>query len=90
MPKTITFLNYRQWVDQFTPVTHQGAPKLHQNDSMLSAVRLAPLTNIWSLLSEGEDLFIVNGARYVNLLGYYITAKAWDDTMDYQVDLGDV
>jgi hypothetical protein len=87
MPKTLTFLDYQEWIAQFNPVMLDGAPKLFLDTSPWSAVGLAPSSNVWSLMNEGDDWFIVNGARSVNRMGFYITANEWDATVDYLVDV---
>lgn len=43
--------------------------------------------NIWTYCdSSGEGSYIVNGARWINRLDYYITEKPWTTKYDIYVE----
>jgi hypothetical protein len=87
--KDITFLELEEWIRSYSPVMRDGHPKLYDNNRAMNAVRLVPTTRVWTLIDEDGYLFIVNGSRFVNRLGYYITARNWEEDKDYQVDIED-
>jgi len=60
-------------------------------DEMTHILKTAEVTpkNVWTLL-EGDDedmLYISNGIRLVNRMGYFITNEEWDGETDVEIDM---
>lgn len=83
-------LTWKQWEDEFEPIEGAHGSCLFETfGDELEAVRAAfesnPLT-VWTVLDGGGTyLNLVNGAKWINRLGYYVTKQPAQPQTDYFV-----
>jgi hypothetical protein len=34
---------------------------------------------VWTIIDEGDEMFVVAGLRYINRMGYLVTDKPWEN-----------
>jgi hypothetical protein len=86
------FLELDQWEEQFKPKkaiqddTYIARYETYGED--LDFIKAQPLNKIWTLMvDEATDtMFITNGFRLVNRLGYFITEEPWSDDTIYLIE----
>ncbi len=87
-------LNWAQFTEKYRPInnTFEKDPPcdghLFEDRDLLKKVYP---NNIWSLIddNDGEDMYITNGLRIINCLGYLITIEPWKDNTTVEVRLED-
>lgn len=68
------------------PVEHvspYGNTMLDFGEAELNFLEEYTREKIWSLLDNDRDLVIYPGLQYKNVIGYFITKKAWIDNTKY-------
>lgn len=56
-------------------------------DEEYAYIRACPFDRVWTLIDDGDHLYVVNGRRFVNRLGYFVSTVAWQEDACYCVDL---
>lgn len=90
----MTYLYWDKFSEKYKPIknTFEKDPPcdghLFEDRDLLKRVKP---NNIWSLIdnNDGEEMFITNGLRIINCLGYLISIENWKDGEEIEVRLGD-
>ena len=94
----ITTLTEEQFEEQFTTVENHIDDNAGWNGSMfetfgeeleyVKTVNHLFRNNVWTLV-EGDDdtMYISNGMRLVNRMGYFITREEWQGETDVVIDM---
>jgi len=76
-------LDYEDWCARFAPIQNPLNAHAPFEGCMfetfgpeLAFVADQPAANVWTIVDEDGHLFVCEGFRFVNRLGYLITAKA--------------
>jgi hypothetical protein len=78
-------MNYEEWQSAFCPVrtdTHtvHGSYIFQPYGDDLDFVRdLCDRQRVWTLLETDEGERIVEGMRFVNRIGYFVTVRPWSE-----------
>lgn len=93
----MTNLNWTQFVDKYKPIKNvleKDPPcdgHLFQDKFYLKDISN---NQIWTLIdnNDGSDMFITNGLRIINSLGYLIAIEPWtdDETTEVRLDESDL
>jgi hypothetical protein len=78
-PTTVT-ITEDQWIHAYSPITHSPVDKV---DSFV------PERNVWTLVETDDKLYILNGFRIVNKIGYHITEERWKHGQEIEVRIND-
>jgi hypothetical protein len=76
-------LNWTEFCDKYSPIKNT-LEKDTPVDGFLfldkDQLRDIPLERIWSLIDDSvnDDMYITNGARVINCLGWLITRESWE------------
>jgi hypothetical protein len=76
-------LNFTQFCDKYSPIKNT-IEKDTPVDGFLfldkDQLRDVPLERIWSLIDDSlnDDMYITNGARVINALGWLVTRESWE------------
>ena len=78
----MTHLNWQQFYDKYVPIKNtfvKNAPCdgfLFEDRSLLRDI---PNIRIFTLLDDnkGEEMYIINGCKIINSIGYLITTQSW-------------
>ena len=76
-------LNWTQFCDKYSPIKNT-LEKDTPVDGFLfldkDQLRDVPLERIWSLIDDSvnDDMYITNGARVINCLGWLVTRESWE------------
>lgn len=82
--KIMTNLNWTQFCDKYSPIKNT-LEKDTPVDGFLfldkDQLRDIPLERIWSLIDDtvNADMYITNGARVINCLGWLVTRESWSE-----------
>lgn len=68
------------WINAYLPITDSPVDKV---DSFV------PERNVWTLVEMDDKLYILNGFRVVNKIGYHITEKRWGHGQEIEVRIND-
>jgi hypothetical protein len=86
-------LSYEEWADTYRPIqnphddnaSHEGRMfETHGIDYQF--IKAHPNHAVWTLIDEGDLMWIVSGCHFVNRMGYFITEKEHDGT-HIEIDL---
>lgn len=80
----MTNLNWIQFCDKYSPIKNtleKDTPVdgfLFLDKDQLDGI---PLNRIWSLIDDSvnADMYITNGARVINCLGWLVTRESWEE-----------
>lgn len=93
-PVATTPIDYDDWWAQWQPLPNRLREDAPFDGAMfetfgeeLAHVLAAPEQTIWTLIEEGDVTVIVNGLRFVNRLGYFVTELPWPDGAQFEVGL---
>ena len=99
MQKEIITLTEEQFEEQFTRVKNHIDTNAGWDGCLfetydeelrhVSIVGMKTPKNVWTLL-EGDDedkLYISNGFRIVNRMGFFITEEEWEGETDVEIDM---
>jgi len=78
-PMAIT-MSEDHWINAYNPITHSPVDKV---DSFV------PERNVWTLVEADDKLYILNGFRVVNKIGYHITEERWKYGQEIEVKVGE-
>ena len=68
------------WINAYIPITHSPVDKV---DSWI------PERHVWTLVETDDKLYILNGFRVVNKIGYHITEERWKFGQEIEVRIND-
>jgi len=76
-------LNWQQFVEKYSPIKNtfmvdaQCDGHLFEDKDQLRDI---PLEKIWSLIDDSvnDDMYITNGAKVINCLGYLVSRESWE------------
>jgi len=68
------------WLEEYQPIEDEAnlTDLWDTDDPILKVIKPE---HIWTLVEEDDDGYIVSGFQFVNRLGYYITRKAWTESI---------
>jgi hypothetical protein len=78
-PMAIT-MSEDHWINAYNPITNSPVDKV---DSFV------PERNVWTLVEADDKLYILNGFRVVNKIGYHITEQRWKYGQEIEVKVGE-
>jgi hypothetical protein len=77
---TVKEMTYEDWENQYKLIRIVDTHDLEE-------LRKHDPKTLWTFCdSSGEGSYIVNGARWINRLEYYVTEKPWTDKFDIYVE----
>ena len=89
-------LNWTNFSEKYKPIKNtfvKEAPcdgYLFEDRSLLNGTKIE---NVWTLIdnNDGNDMFITNGLRIINSLGYLVTTEVWEEneTIEVRLEEGD-
>ena len=93
----MTNLNFTQFCDKYSPIKNT-IEKDTPVDGFLfldkDQLRDIPLERLWSLIDDSvnDDMYITNGARVINCLGWLVTRESWelDELTEVRLEDGDI
>jgi hypothetical protein len=93
MKNTLIQYSFQEWIEIYLPDTskygayQEGHKPYLYSDEDKDYLSMHRDQHVWSLCTERNEWFIVNGARRTDCLGYYCTLNGWEDNTDYNVSL---
>ena len=89
----ITHLNWTQFCDQFEPIKNTFVKDAPCDGFLFQAelLRDVPRVRTWSLIdnNDGSEMFITNGHRMINCLGYIVSRIEWSPEETIEVRLAE-
>jgi hypothetical protein len=86
-------LSYEEWADQYRPIQNPYDNNASHDGRMFETnwldhkfIKKHPNAVIWTLIDEGDLMWIVSGCHYINRIGYFITEVEHDET-HIEIDL---
>jgi hypothetical protein len=85
-------LNWQQFVEKYSPIKNTIELDTPCDGFLFldkDQIKDVPLDRIWSLIDDSvnDDMFITNGARVINCLGFLVTRESWIDDEVIEVRL---
>jgi hypothetical protein len=78
-PMAIT-ISEDHWINAYIPITHSPIDTVSD---------LIPERHVWTLVEAEGNLYILNGYRVVNKIGYHITEETWEPGYEIEVSVND-
>jgi hypothetical protein len=76
----ITELHSDDWVQKYKPEMEDGTVKTYETyGEEFDFIKTIEPRRIWTMIAEGNDVFIESGYRWVNRLCYVITEIPWEE-----------
>ena len=77
-------LNWQQFVEKYSPIKNTIELDTPVDGFLFldkDQIKDVPLERTWSLIDDSvnADMFITNGARVINCLGFLVTRESWVD-----------
>jgi hypothetical protein len=77
-------LNWQQFVEKYSPIKNTIELDTPVDGFLFldkDQIKDVPLERTWSLIDDSvnADMFITNGARVINCLGFLVTRESWID-----------
>jgi hypothetical protein len=73
-------ISYEEWLVKYRPIKNPFDANAADDGCMFETygpdfefVRQQPVGIVWTLVEDGEKLFVCEGFHYINRLGYYVT-----------------
>lgn len=87
-------LNWQEFVEKYKPIKNTFIKDASCDGHLFEdrdQLRDIPGARVWTLLdnNDGEDMFITNGARMINSLGYLITIESWNKGETIEIRLAE-
>jgi hypothetical protein len=85
-------LNWQQFVEKYSPIKNTIELDTPCDGFLFldkDQIKDVPLDRIWSLIDDSvnDDMFITNGVRVINCLGFLVTRESWIDDEVIEVRL---
>lgn len=85
-------LNWQQFSEEYSPIKNtfvKDAPCDGYLFEDRDTIKNVPSNTIWTLIdnNDGSEMFITNGLRIINSLGYLVTRKLWNENETIEVRL---
>ncbi len=76
-------LNWKEFVEKYSPIKNTIELDTPVDGHLFlekEQLRDVPLEKIWSLIDDSvnDDMYITNGARMINCLGWLVTRNPWN------------
>ena len=91
----IVCLNWQQFVEKYSPIKNTIEIDTPCDGFLFldkDQIKDVPLERTWSLIDDSvnADMFITNGARVINCLGFLVTREAWvnDEITEVRLEEG--
>lgn len=88
-------LNWQQFVEKYSPIKNTIELDTPCDGFLFldkDQIKDVPLDRIWSLIDDSvnDDMFITNGARVINCLGFLVTRESWinDEVIEVRLEEG--
>lgn len=83
-------MTYEEWGNTYKPIqnfTDYGFDRhlFETYGEDLEFVQAVQNERCWTLVEGDEGLWIVEGRRFVNRLGYFVTMNSWSETVEVPV-----
>jgi len=83
-------MTYEEWGEKYQPIqnfTDYGfdGHLFETYGTDIEFVQSVPHDRCWTLIEGDEGLWIVEGRRFVNRLGYFVTMNSWSDAVEVPV-----
>ena len=73
-------ISYEKFLEKYKPIENhfaKGTDLFETYGKELDFVKQQPLSRIWTLLCEDDDMWVVSGFHHVNRMNYLITERSW-------------
>jgi hypothetical protein len=88
-------LNWQQFVEKYSPIKNTIELDTPCDGFLFldkDQIKDVPLDRTWSLIDDSvnDDMFITNGARVINCLGFLVTRESWinDEVVEVRLEEG--
>lgn len=88
-------LNWKQFVEKYSPIKNTIELDTPCDGFLFldkDQIKDVPLDRTWSLIDDSvnDDMFITNGARVINCLGFLVTRNSWinDELTEVRLEEG--
>jgi len=88
-------LNWQQFVEKYSPIKNTIEVDTPCDGFLFldkDQIKDVPLERTWSLIDDSvnDDMFITNGARVINCLGFLVTRESWinDEVVEVRLEEG--
>jgi hypothetical protein len=88
-------LNWQQFVEKYSPIKNTIELDTPCDGFLFldkDQIKDVPLERTWSLIDDSvnDDMFITNGARVINCLGFLVTRESWinDEVVEVRLEEG--
>jgi len=88
-------LNWQQFVEKYSPIKNTIEVDTPCDGFLFldkDQIKDVPLDRTWSLIDDSvnDDMFITNGARVINCLGFLVTRESWinDEVVEVRLEEG--
>lgn len=73
-------MTYNEWKEKYNPVVDEcDNPWVYETYGPdLEIVKLIPENYVWTLISDGENEFLLAGMHLVNRMLYVVTNRCWE------------
>jgi len=85
----LTKISMEEFEERFKPIKNpnfQDTILFETYGDDIQFLKKQNAATLWTLLCEGENIWISNGVHWVNRMNYIVTENKW--TMDIEVDYG--
>ena len=79
-------MTYEDFLDKYKPMKNNIDSNAAFDGYMfetygeeLTMVHAQPDNNIWTIIEDDNDLYLVSGNHFVNRFGYFITLNPWEN-----------
>ena len=79
-PAMAITLSEDRWIDAYVPITHSPLDEVNE---------MIPERMVWTLVEADGKLYMLNGYRVVNKIGYHITEEQWSPGQEIEVSIND-
>lgn len=90
--KTTTILTYDEWEETYKPIKNYtedcfSGQMFETFGDDLAFVESCSKSHVWTLVSNGDRGAIVEGMRFVDRLGYFVTLRPrqWDELFEVEL-----
>jgi len=90
-------INWTQFCDKYSPIKNTIESDTPCDGFLfldIHQLKDVPLNNIWTLLHNviNDDMYITNGSKFINSLGYLVTRESWskEETTEVRLEESDI
>lgn len=85
-------MTYEDWIETYKPIQNPIDSHACFEGTLIETfgeerefIRTQPDNQIWTLIDEDDDMFILTGFHFVNRMGYFITEVPYTESVTVEL-----